>query len=306
MTLSQSILATLAYHDIFDYPLTQEEIHKYLMGKKASLKSIKKEIINFLPSHPSVISSLREIISPNALYALGGRQNIFTTRWARGRHSKAKLKKALFYSKILKTIPTIKLVAISGALAMNNSQKGDDIDLVIITAKNTLFTTRFLANVILLPFKRQPSQKGPSKVNNKACLNLFLDESNLKIKTQNLYIAHEICQMKPLWDRDKTYSRFIKANKWVKKFLPNWKPDIYAQGRTSNAKRKNQILNALVVKHLSLSIENFLKSFQLCYMRSKITTEKIGDTQLFFHPSDTQEWVLKEYLKRLKRLRITY
>ena len=129
---------------------------------------------------------------------------------------------------------------------------------------------------------------------------MFLDEAYLKISSQNLYTAHEIAQMKPLWDRDKTYSRLIEANRWIKKYLPNWQP------RNVNSKLK--IVNRKKI-HLPFTIHNsqvesFLKNFQFWYMRKRISTERIGEHQLFFHPANTQELVLAEYRKRIKKLKI--
>ena len=60
---------------------------------------------------------------------------------------------------------------------------------------------------------------------------------------------------------------------------------------------------ALVFSRLALVAESFLKKFQLWYMRSKITTEKIGEHQLFFHPQNTQDRALGEYQKRLQKLK---
>ncbi|MBI2012549.1 hypothetical protein HYS90_01315, partial [Candidatus Curtissbacteria bacterium] len=201
MTLDKAILATLAYHDIFDYPLSVEEIHKFLISQSTT--------------HQSVARALRELLDVKKInqhrghYFLKGRRSKVSTRKSRGNYSRAKFTKAQFFASILKMVPTVKLVAISGALAMQNSQKDDDIDFVIVSAKGSIWTTRFLANLALLPFKRDPQGE---KVTNRACLNLFLDEGSLKIKDQNLYIAHEICQMKLLWDRDNTYQKFIEAN----------------------------------------------------------------------------------------------
>src|SRR3989338_1149188 len=292
MNLRQAILATLAYHDIFDYPLTIEEIHQYLIGGKASLKSVEK-VLNRLTDD-------KKISRRRGYYYLRNHIGLVNRRLQRKKYSKFKFKKALFFANLLKIIPTLKLVAISAALAMENSHKDDDIDLILVTSKGTLWTTRFLANILLFPFKRKPQPQltinhSPS-TNNKACLNIFLDESSLKISDQNLYTAHETCQMKPIWDRDGTYSRLVSANNWVKKFLPNWQT-CYSEHGTRN-KNKNV---SRVTYHLS-PIEIFLKKFQLWYMRSKITTEKIEDTQLFFHPQNKEEWVMGEYQKRLKIL----
>ncbi len=301
MKVSEAILSTLAYHDIFDYPLTSEETHKYLIGKKASKKSISSALVILASSN--VILSEAKNLKQNYLYALRSRNKIFRIRRQREKYSEIKLKHALFFSKLLTLIPTIRLVAVSGALAMENSPKTDDIDLLIVTSKNNLWTTRFLANILLIPFKRSPGDK---KKTDRACLNLFVDEKQLRFQPKNLYIAHEICQLKPIWDRNKTYSQLIKANVWVKKFLPNWEAPSPVIPAYAGIHPKNRALYKKSVVSGQLSIvERILRSFQLSYMRSKISTERIGEHQLFFHPTNTQNWVLEEYQKRLKTLKLS-
>ena len=294
MTLDQAILATLAYHDIFDYPLTMGQIHRYLIGKKVSPKR--------LTAQRGRLKSTAIIGEKKGYFFLKNRRKITQTRLQRAKYSQKKQKRADFFANLLKVIPTLRLVAVSGALAMGNSRKNDDIDLVIITAKNSLWTTRFLANLILFPFKRKlpqlPTTNYKLQTNNKACLNLFLDESDLKITPQNLYTAHEICQMRPLLDRNKTYSRFIKSNSWVKKYLPNWQLSFEFIDHRS---KKSQLRT---MNYPLRTVEIFLKKFQLWHMRRKITTERIGEHQLFFHPSDTHRWVLAQYRKRLRKLGI--
>lgn len=295
MNLSQAIIATVHYHDIFNYPLTQKQIFSYLIGKKTNEKA----------QNPALGKLIQRniLIKREKYFFLKNRKEILNSREKRIEYSASKLKKAKIYAELLKTIPTIRFVGISGALSMENSTKFDDIDLVIISRRNWLWTTRFLTNVLLFPVKRNPGSK---KTNDRACLNLFLDESDLKIKDENVYQAHEICQLKPLWQRNNAYYHFLKANNWVKKYLPNWKiPSIVDSRSTIVRKRKRGLLDSsLITSHLSL-VEILLKKLQLSYMRSRITTEQIGDSQLFFHPGGTQEWILKEYQKRLKSLRIS-
>jgi hypothetical protein len=120
---------------------------------------------------------------------------------------------------IFRLIPWVKLVALTGARAMNNASLADDIDLMIITAENRLWLTRLLLVILLFPWLRRGQ-----KISRRLCLNLWLDESALSLKQQNLYTAHEICQLKPLYNRDQTYQKFINANLWVKTFLANWTP----------------------------------------------------------------------------------
>ncbi len=279
MTIRNAVLATLAYHDIFDYPLKAEEIRQYLVGKEADVKKVEKAL--------KVLIKDKKISQTKNSFFLKRRSKIINFRQSRERFSKAKLKRAKLYTRLLMAIPTIKLVAISGALAMENSHKKDDIDLVIITSKNSLWTTRLMANILLQPFRRKA---GEPHTKDKACLNLFLEESSLKIPTQNLYTAHEVMQMRPLWQRRNTYRHFLKANRWVKNYLPNWEPQ-----------RADSTFSYPQLGITSL-FEKLAKNLQLFYMKKKITTEKIGEHQLFFHPKDTQSWVLKIYVRKLQKL----
>lgn len=277
MNLKQSILSTLAYHDIFNYPLTAEEVNKFQI-KKSTVGQTKKTLKKLIGE--------KKVGESHGLYFLGKKVSIAQIRKNRQKISAKKIKRAKFYASILRLTPQVKLVAVTGALAMRNSTASDDIDFLIITQKNLLWTTRFMANMVLFPFKRDPKS---SKQKDKACLNMFLDESALSINEHNLYTAHEICQLKLLWDRNNTYQKFIKSNNWVRSYLPNWEPTYQPKAYRSNSHKS-------VMPSINLSkVEILVKNFQLKYMSSKITTEKIGDRQLFFHPKNTQEEILKKY-----------
>ena len=184
---------TLAYSDIFDYPLTAEEVNRWII-KGDSLAPAKK-----------------------GLFYLPGRSNLVALRQRRRRYSRGKWGRVHRLVGYLKLFPWIKLVAVTGALAMNNAQADDDIDLMIVTQTNRLWLTRLTVWLFLFAYWRRGK-----KINNRFCLNLWLDETTLAIKQRNLYIAHEICQALPVLDRDQTYQKFIRANLWYKKFLPNW------------------------------------------------------------------------------------
>ncbi len=105
---------------------------------------------------------------------------------------------------------------------MDNVDRKDDIDLFIITKRNRLWTTRLFATIVvdLLGIRRKP---GETDVRNKICLNMFMSEDALSIpkQEQDLFAAHEVLQMKPLWEREGIYKKFLMKNKWVSKFLPN-------------------------------------------------------------------------------------
>lgn len=286
MTLEKAILATISYHDIFAYPLTNAQVLAFLIDKKTSQKHV-----NLLLD---TLISKEELANKNELFFLKGKEKLAAIRHKRNRYSEKKLKWAKFYALVLRIVPTISAVCLTGALSMDNSDKNDDIDLLIITRKYSLWTSRFFANLLLFPFRRKPNS---TKNSDKACLNIFLDEADLQILDQNIYTAHEICQMKLLWGIN-SYTKFLKANIWYKKYLPNWTPSV--ERLKTNDERQNS--TTLVLGRIALVAEGFLRRVQLSYMSSKITIEKIGDTQAFFHPKQTQQDILAKYRRRIKKL----
>ncbi len=279
MNITLAILKTLAYHDIFDYPLTQAELYNYLIDAKTTPRILSKNL-----------GSIKDVESRANYYCLKGRDKIIKLRKSREAISKRKFKKAQHFARILSLIPYVKFVGLTGALAMENSSESDDIDLLIISAKNSLWTTRFLTNLSLFPYKRSPKSQ---KQKNKACLNIFIEEAHLTISEQNIYTAHEISQIIPLYNKGKTYHKFIDANNWLYKHLPNWQPKVISCKQNNS----NAVLSAS-------SLESLLMRLQLGYMKSKITSEKIGTYQLFFHPKATEDRILKIFKTRLKSLSV--
>lgn len=273
--LEEAIFHTVTYADIFDYPLTPGEIEKRLIGVK-SLRSGREK--------------LKLIREKDGFYFLKGREHIISVRKKREAWSQEKNRIAGKIISSLRYIPTIKLIGISGALAHNNVKKDDDIDLFIITRAGTLWTTRFLATLLtdFLGVRRHPSD---TAYNNKICLNMFVDENQLGIpaKERDLFSAYEVIQMRPIWDRDDTYNKFLRANEWVREYLPN------AIGIKSAVETGEEL-----IKPFFYFLEKFLRSFQLWYMRKRRTKEVIQNGMIRFHPRDARKWILKKYISMTK------
>ncbi|TSC53190.1 MAG: hypothetical protein LiPW16_465 [Microgenomates group bacterium LiPW_16] len=217
--LKKAVLSTLAYADVFDYPLSASEVWKFLIGHpEIKADDVQKALLR-------INADLKLIDADGKFFFSLGRQKIVNLRKKREQWSQKKMKIARRVAKWLKLVPTIKMVAVTGALAMGNSDKDDDIDLLIVTSKNRLWLTRLLT-VILVELVTQRRRPQDTNVKDKICLNMFLDENHLRVpkKEQDLFSAHEVCQMRVLCEKDGVYKRFLEENRWVKQFLPNWKP----------------------------------------------------------------------------------
>ena len=268
----QTILQTLHYADIFDYPLKVEEIKKFLTE----------------PADATFEETLSQIGS-GLYYCLPGRERIIELRKRREVCSRSKINKAKRIASFLKFIPWIKLIGVTGALAMENSNEGDDIDLMIITSSKKLWLTRGLVVTFLLLTRQY---RRPEKVKDRICPNLMLSEEALEFPDHDLFTAHEIVQMKPIFDRGNTCQKFLQANSWIKNFLPN------ASGEKSTFSRPSSKSSFQLPASSFSPLETLAYKLQLRYMKKKKTVEITTPSIIRFHPNDIRQKVLQEYQKR--------
>ncbi len=304
--LKKAILQTLIYSDLFDYPLTKDEIWRFLISdEKISKQSLEK----ILALHLRGVS-----IKKDRFYCFENREEIISKRLGKEEESDKKLELAKKIISKLSIVPTIQFIGISGALAMKNSDKDDDIDLFVIAKKNTLWTTRLLVLFFLqmLGHRRKRTDK---KFSNKICLNMFLDESLLSLskERQDLYTAHEVVQMIPVFERENTYGKFIESNLWVKKYLPNFKrrtnqsrtPACQSLALAGRQNHTESIFNVVLCQVLFPSVvEALARKIQLHSIKKHQTIETVSDTLLAFHPLDYKKRILKMYNKNLKKYEI--
>ena len=294
--MDKAILKTLAYADIFDYPMTLREIHKWLISKKANLRQAEKTL--------SQLSKKGKVKSKKEYYFLTRREEIVKRRLQNEKQSKIYFRKAKIIAQILKVISWIKLVGVSGGLAMENVSKKDDIDLFLITAKNRLWISRLLALGLLslIGQRRKVGDLG-QKVVGKLCINTLLEEDCLEQANKDIYLAHEVLQMRPLWFRDGIYSKYLEDNSWAFGFLPNWVDSYNLSLR--GVKRRSNLKERLPRSLRSLAmtgLENLAKKFQLKIMQKPQGMERIEDGALYFHPKDVREKISSLYKQKLAGL----
>lgn len=288
LSLSDYYYATVAYADIFIYPLTVDDVYFWF------IKTIPKQNIHQ--------RQVRGITRVGNMIFLKGRRSIITRQKNRQHYSRNKLRIARSVAGLFKFIPTIKLVGITGGLAMRNAGKTDDIDIFIITAAKTIWITRLLT-VILLDIFGKRRKPGQVHVADKICLNMFMSENELRLpKTeQDLFAAHEVLQMEPLWSRGDIYRKFLIQNNWVKYFLPvAW--NIKQNGLNFHPKNSHW-WTYVGIFFLRLS-EHPARLFQLWYMHKRRTVESVSSEVIRFHPRDARVWVKKELWLRLAKINI--
>lgn len=199
-SLERAILETLAYSDIFDQPLRLDELHRYLPVRAA---------LDELP--PAMNTIQRWIYSKDGLHFLAGREAIVEVRMERETRSRRLLPHALRYGRILGRLPFVRMVALTGSLAVLNVSRDADFDYMLIAAPGRVWTARAFALLV---------NRFTQILGHTLCPNLILAETALEWEQHDLYSARELHQMIPITGMD-VYQKLMQANAWTRDFLPN-------------------------------------------------------------------------------------
>ncbi len=280
----ETILKTLAYSQVFDFPLTVEELYTRQM------RSPLHETISLLKIKQLVKASLVVVVTTDSLIAFKQKNKTIELRKQRLRWSKEKWSEIDEIKKILRFVPFIQEAYITGALAVNNlSSLNDDIDLLIISKKNRLWITRSVA--VLFAILKGKYRFHHSKKQTGWCFNLWLDEAHLELpeERRSLYSAYEVIQSKQFIGNK---NMLLRANAWVKDFLPSMTPSLQYTPIQDSSSGIMTIFNQV------------LYFFQWQIMKKRHTIEKVGIGYAFFHPRNTQRNVMTEYRKLLQELGI--
>jgi len=200
LDLTNAILQTVAYADVFDYPLTSAEIHRYLTGRRASRDDVEQ-----------VLEEERLLSRAGNWYTLPGREQLATIRRRREQIAARMWAQASGYGRIIASLPFVRMLAVTGSLAMNNVENHPDIDYLIVTTSGRLWMVRAMA----LAVARMAALQGV-----RLCPNYLVTVQSLVFEEQTLYTAHELTQMIPLYGMD-VYMRIDSLNRWKEHFLPN-------------------------------------------------------------------------------------
>lgn len=209
--LEAAIVRTVAYVDVFDYPLTAAEIHRFLMGTFASPETVADTLHNgrLIP---------QALHTQDGYFTLPGRESIITTRLRRHAIAQTLWPHAIHYGRFIAQLPFIRMVAVTGSLAVDNAEANADIDYLIITDNGRLWLSRAFTILIVRLAARQ---------NITLCPNYFLSQRALALSEHNIYTAHELVQMIPLAGLP-YYHQLRQLNPWTNSLLPNTQDHIPA------------------------------------------------------------------------------
>lgn len=204
--LESAILETVLYADVFDYPVTAGEIHRYLVACATSQEAVRQTLDgSLLPGG--------HLEGQHGFYFLPGRRSLVPLRQHRASVARSLWQHAYRYGAWVARLPFVQMVAVTGALAVDNVDEDADIDYLIVTEPGRLW----LCRALVIGLVRWAARRG-----HVICPNYFLSERALVIYERNLYTARELAQMVPIAGFS-IYQRMRQLNAWTDDMLPNAK-----------------------------------------------------------------------------------
>lgn len=283
-------LETIAFFDLFDWPLTENEFFNLTRVNPASLPSAieKEDIFLFLK----------------------GRRELIQLRRAREKQAAIFWRKVRGFISWLALLPFVRAVFVANKLAYNNVEARSDIDLLIVIERNRLWFTRLLVSLWLLVLgqKRQGERTA-----GRFCLSFFvtsnaLDFSQVKIVGSDPYLVYWSYLLTPVFDYG-IAPKLVADNAWLKERFPwfgisNLPAPIT---RVNGLMRVAQFIGETIFYILLGPLwEVLLKQIQLARIevRRKLPApgEVISDSMLKFHPEDKREQIKEKLAAKLATL----
>ena len=206
LRMDAAIDRTLQYFALFRYPLLPAEIRQYCSApcSEADVRAYleEQELYGNVFSHQGFFTIL-----PDA-------EGLVKRRLRGNKQAERDIRRARRVGRLIYQFPFVSYVGISGSLSKGFADEKSDYDFFIITQTDRLWIARSLLHVM----KKLSFLIGQQ---HKLCMNYFIDESAMTDIDRNIYTATELNSLIPVCGAS-VHQRFLQANAWAKRFLPNY------------------------------------------------------------------------------------
>lgn len=300
--LTESIVDTLAFFAIFEYPLTATEIYNYLWQPPVAA------------TPTLVIVELEALVRTGAImtrdgyYALGGIEQANERRRAAHWLVAHKLRRARRALRWAEWVPFMQAVFICNTVAFGWPRAESDIDVFVVVRKNRLWLTRLLvtAAIGLSGYRRHGVH-----VADRVCLSFYitdeaLDLAAVRIGEDDVLLTYWTLFLHPLYDPNSVATIVQDRNSWAKKIVPFMPADTQMRSIMKNINWSG-LIKRWFEKILGRSVGDWLNYQAGLFQKNKMKLNRqsvqncpdsrvvISDSMLKFHENDRRDLYRKQW-----------
>lgn len=296
MQLRSSILKALAYFDVFNHPLSLEDILCFL-DTEADENPIRNEL--------DALIAEGNVFRTGSFYSLRDDPSLAEKRNLNQQRADALLPVAGRGARLLFQFPFVRGVFISGSLSKRCADEKADIDYFIVTSANRLWIARTLMHL----FKKLTYLRGHQ---HRYCMNYYVDEEALEIREKNLFTATELITLIAASGNGGVVN-FFKANEWTARFYPRYRHRTRESLKTPRSSLLKRTCERLLDNPIGDRLDNYLRRITAGRWKKK---EERGDLNLRGqvmslqctkhcarpNPEFFQQMILNRYQRKVKEL----
>ena len=297
--LIHSITDTIRFFDLFDFPLTPEEIMNYLYKYESPLH------IKELKATLRYLTEVGQLTEIKGYLVLPGREPIVEIRKARKFIAEKFWNRTKLYGTYMRSVPFTRLIAVCNNLAYNNPSEQSDIDLFIVVKPGRMWLARFFITLILHFYG---VRRHGHKIAGRFCLSFFVTSEKMDMQVFELpgedpYLAYWAKNLRPIFG-EKEYLRFRERNKkWLESyglsFDDSYKTHMYHYEEGLVKKAAEWLLNGFFGDQLENLLKITLKKKTLRSMKNLGVHANVivNDEVLKFHNYDRRREFLEKWRK---------
>ncbi|MBI5254419.1 hypothetical protein HY932_01400, partial [Candidatus Falkowbacteria bacterium] len=314
--IEKSIISTLAYFDIFNFPLTKQELWQNLWIEDPAT------VVN--ESLRQDFEKAFERLIPKYINCAGGFCGLASEQFSqkivtRKENYRAAIRKkdvAAQNAKLLSRMPFVRAIFLCNNLAYDNSRDDSDIDFFVVTKRGRLFVCRFFCVLLMKILRRRPTKM---KTRDKICLSFWVDECRLGLgdilKQNDIYLHYWLKQLVPLYDSQNLLNKIWQQNVWIKYRVPNVLPYRSSSRLVQNVRQGflSRIFSAFV-PHF---VENIAREIQIAMLPSDVKNKMqtndgpaiggviVGVNIFKAHVNDRREQFKNLWLEKVEKIYAT-
>jgi glycosyltransferase involved in cell wall biosynthesis len=246
-TIANAIRRTVAYSNLFQYPLSADELRERLFDVRVDEDRFRQVLatLNIGPTDEMVrLRSAREAISDRAI----GEVRPFLST--------------------LISLPFVRMLAFSGSTAHRNMTSTEDIDLFMVVEDGKVWAVFLMAMI-------WAKVRG---LRRRLCLNYVISDAALPLFEGDPFTAQQVASLKPFYGKT-VYDRFIRMNPFVRRRFPNFEPALHREAYSEMRTRANKTAQETVLRFGPIQVlERLSRAVLGRYLRRKIN--ETSDVQL--------------------------
>ena len=303
---AQSIIRTLAFYDaVGSIPLTKIELYKYLI--KNGHTRFELSFGNFI----NALDSEWEFLSPyitkkRGFYFLKKNSAAYAKRVGEGKTGVKKWRIAVSMARLISFLPFVRMIGVTGSLALNSTTKNSDIDILIVVKRGHIWTTRVLVSMLTQVLGKRRYGKF---IRDRICLNHYISDNESVLRPNHLFSEHICSTFVPVW-KETSYDPIFSRN------TPTHLKSICEKPNPIYIFRN--FIEWSLSKTIATSLERALKSLQMRRIEEGTSrhlwvgtpTAASGfiaddDALVFHHPRPKNQEALYLYQQNLRHIKLS-